>query len=234
MAQQQRRFNPRLDKCYMCNSAATSKEHAPPESFFPRNYQGKRLVIVPSCNDHNHANAQDVEYVRNIFAIQYGTNSAAAEVAETVKRSWDHSEKLFNQTFREFGVAQVTSSDGSEETGVFRIDVARVERVITAIAHALFFLEKRQQWFGSFEVFCGFHSERSLQSLSDGTEARGEWFASRSYVQRATPYPDVFEYGIHENDELVFAMHFYARLWIYARRTGRVLAPPRLVLIGAG
>jgi hypothetical protein len=176
-----------------------------------------------------------VEYVRNTFAIQYGTNSAAAEVAEIAKRSWDHSEKLFNRTFREFGVAEVISDDGSEETGVFRFDMVRVDRVIAAIAYALFFLEKRQQWFGSFEVFCGFHSERSLQGFPDGTEARGKWFSSLPYLQRTTPYPDVFKYGMYENDELVFALNFYERLWVYARRTGQVLvAAARPVLIGVG
>jgi hypothetical protein len=214
----------------MCDSPACSDEHAPPESFFPASYQGNRLATVPSCRDHNHANSNDVEYVRNIFAIHYGTNAAAAEVAKVVERSWQHSEKLFNRTFREFAVAEVVSEDGTEETGVFRIDVPRVDRVITAVAHALFQLEKGRQWFGTFEVFCGFHSLQSAQGLADGTEPRGRWFASLDYVRRQTPFADVFEYRVHENDELVFAMNFYERLWIYARRIGRVLARPPHVI----
>ncbi|MCJ7519132.1 MAG: hypothetical protein MUO42_05610, partial [Anaerolineaceae bacterium] len=47
--------------CYMCSSPAVSKEHVPPEVFFPESKDlppdypdmRKNLVTVPSCKKHN-------------------------------------------------------------------------------------------------------------------------------------------------------------------------------------
>ena len=74
-----RRFDPKRDRCYMCDAAATSDEHVPPKCFFPERLQGKRLLTVPACETHNNANATDVEYVRGILCVQYGTNATAVQ-----------------------------------------------------------------------------------------------------------------------------------------------------------
>jgi hypothetical protein len=65
-------IKPPKDTCYACDQPATTKEHAPPYSFFPK---GKRqnLITVPSCSVHNCDNAPDVEYVRNAIAFHAGS-----------------------------------------------------------------------------------------------------------------------------------------------------------------
>jgi hypothetical protein len=183
-------------------------------SFFPASYARKKLVTVPACATHNNDNAKDVEYVRNVICIQYGTNTAAEEVAEVAYRSWDRSDGLFKRTFHDIQTATV---DEEEEIGVFSVDLARVERVVAAIAQALFFLEIRTTPPAEHEVFCAFHSQASLQGRPDGTERIGAMLSRAAYTYRTTPFPEVFRYGIHHGgDVLIFAMGFYERLWCYA------------------
>jgi hypothetical protein len=55
-----------MNKCYMCDAAGTTKEHAPPDCFFPKGYRAG-LWTVPSCDAHNSRNSKDVEYVRNVI-----------------------------------------------------------------------------------------------------------------------------------------------------------------------
>jgi hypothetical protein len=230
-----RRFDPKKDRCYMCAAPATSDEHVPPRSFFPERLQGKRLLTVPACATHNNSNAGDVEYVRGVLCIQYNTNATAEEVSERAEASWDHSPKLFNRTFEGMLSAEVVGGETVEEIGVFTVDLPRVKRVMEAIAHALYYLERGHAWPGTFEVFCAFHSERSLHGLPDGSERRGRLFCARSYSVRETLHPDVFELRVHASEpELIFAMRFYAGPWIYARRLGAVITSagrPRLVRV---
>jgi hypothetical protein len=216
----------------MCEAAPTGDEHAPPQSFFPVRYQGKSLPTVPSCDAHNGANAKDVDYVRGVLCIQYGTNAIAEEVFATAQRSWDHSPKLFNRTFEGMVEAEVVGGEQTEEIGVFTIDLRRVKSVMCAIAHAVYYAERGHAWAGTFEIFCAFHSMESLQGLPDGSEKTGTWFAARPYAKRPTLHADVFEYQVHESNELIFAMRFYGGPWIYARRVGRVavVAQPTLVV----
>jgi hypothetical protein len=209
-----RRFNPATDKCYVCSAPATGDEHVPPLSFFPPSCSKAKLVTVPACVAHNNDNAKDVEYVRNVICIQYGTNAAAEEVAETAKRSWDHSEKLFAKTFHDIEAAEVI---GEGEIGLFTVDLARVKNVVSAIAHALYSLDFGKPAPANFEVFCAFHSKASLQGKPDGTERLGKMLANAKYEDGSTPYPEVFEYKIHHGkDCVVFALGFYEKLWCYA------------------
>src|SRR5215510_6190671 len=89
-----------IERCYMCDQPAMSREHVPPRSFFP---VGRRdnLWTVPSCAEHNLENSTDVEYVRNVVCVQRGSNAVAEESFEVAKRSWTRSPGLFHQTFHD-------------------------------------------------------------------------------------------------------------------------------------
>jgi hypothetical protein len=208
----------------MCNAPATSDEHVPPKCFFPEHLQGKRLLTVPACEKHNSGNATDVEYVRGILCVQYGTNATGEQVFEKSKNTWDHSPKLFDRSFSGMGSAEVMDDDKTEEIGVFKADLPRVKKVVEAIAHAVYYLENGRSWPGKFEIFCAFHSEKSLRGLPDGSEAQGNFLANRPYATRQTLHPDVFELRVHESErELIYAMRFYGGPWIYARRRGAII-----------
>jgi hypothetical protein len=227
-----RRFDPKKDRCYVCDDPATTDEHVPPRSFFPPRLQGKRLLTVPACSTHNHGNAADVEYVRGVLCIQYGTNTTAEEVFDRAKATWDHSPKLFLRTFDDIVKAEVVGPAAVDEIGVFTIDLPRVKRVMEAIAHAIYYQERGHAWAGTFEIFCALHSEKSLQGLPDGSERQGRFLAARRYKKRETRHPDVWELQVHESDEeLIFAMRFYGGPWIYARRRGAIVMATRTPIL---
>jgi hypothetical protein len=65
--------------CYACEEAATTWEHAPPKSFFPKyfempiGYKGPDLrskpILVPSCELHNNAKSQSDGYASTTIAV---------------------------------------------------------------------------------------------------------------------------------------------------------------------
>ena len=64
--------------CYMCDRAATSKEHIPPKCFFPekgeipvaKEYR-KNLITVPSCDLHNLDKSDDDQYLLAVIASHF-------------------------------------------------------------------------------------------------------------------------------------------------------------------
>lgn len=196
--------------CYMCEDPPTTKEHVPPCSFYPK---GKRENIwtVPSCDKHNLDANLDVEYVRNVISYQYGTNTTAEEVFEVTERSFDNSPKLFERTMKDFEIVIV---DG-EETGSHPLELDRVKMVMAAIAHALSYRDFGRQFIGEWRVFCA-----SLKSKAPTPR----WNKLRKLVEGGgydivkTPYPDVFEYGIHETNPhgFIYRMVFYGAFVVYS------------------
>jgi hypothetical protein len=58
----------------MCSADATTREHVPPKSLFPKGYR-ENLTIVRSCVTHNHDQSLDIEYARNLITGFYGVNA---------------------------------------------------------------------------------------------------------------------------------------------------------------
>ena len=77
----------------MCGKPASSMEHVPPKSFFPRG-TGLQLKTVPSCSDHNNAKSNDDQYLLAHICL----NAAAGE-------------NLAGQIFRRSVAPQLTRSE---------------------------------------------------------------------------------------------------------------------------
>jgi len=210
-------------KCYMCDANATTREHVPPKSFFPKGHRGN-LVTVPSCVTHNHDQSQDIEYVRNIIAGFYGTNVQAEQTFEVAKRSFDRSPALFYRTFGDFETIVV---DG-EETGAFRFDLERVKSVIRPIANAIHFNDYGETYADKWNVFLS-----SLKSWEDFAGQPNQWDPFRNllgtiqFVAKPVPQPAIFTYAVHEMpDGLVYELVFYGafRIHCFGPRPGRAPA----------
>src|ERR1700684_1978190 len=106
------------DTCYMCDSVAVTREHAPPKSFFPSTLRSS-LITVPSCDAHNSDNSLDVEYVRNVLSSQHGANDAAAKVFATTKRSLERSPKLRARTFRDLKAVIVEGEETVRSQSIY-------------------------------------------------------------------------------------------------------------------
>ena len=201
--------------CYMCDAEAVGREHVPPQCFFPAGHR-KNLVTVPSCDTHNSNNSKDVEYVRNVLAFLSETNELASEVLETAKRSFDRSEALFNQTFRGLRPVQVEGG----ETGAFPIDLPRLQRVMKAIAYAVYFHDYGKKHDGDWRIFTP--SLRHARELYDGQP--DPWEGLRKYLESGslTPMPvaepRVFRYGVLqlERPQLLYRFEFYEAFTVNA------------------
>lgn len=204
--------SPYGDVCYACNQPATTKEHAPPKGFFP---QGRRrnLMTVPSCSIHNCDNARDVEYVRNAIASLAGLNETGEFLFDTAKRSFGYSPALFRQTFQSFVVRS-----REEEVGTYRLDLKRVDAVMTAVVQALHYHDQHQKW-GRWRVFVpSLRSESSLTHKgSDGFDAVRDLLSRIPYVDRPTAEPEVFMYGSHALDwGWIYRLAFYGGFLVNA------------------
>jgi len=200
------------DTCYACDEPATTKEHAPPKSFFP---QGKRrnLITVPSCSVHNRDNSPDVEYVRNAIASLAGLNAAGELLIDTAKRSFGHSPALFERTFRSFAV-----HSREEQVGTYKFDLGRVDNVMGAVVQALHYRDQGQKW-GRWQLFIpSLGSESSLvHKCPDGWDAFRDLLNRIPYVSRSTAEPEVFTYGSHAlNWAWVYRLTFYGRFAVNA------------------
>jgi len=123
--------------CYACDQPATTKEHAPPSSFFP---EGERnnLITVPSCAEHNNATSKDVEYARNIISVMFGVNEIGERhFADKTLRSFDRSPALLHTTFSDIRGVQFRGM----QVGAFTVDTERIKTVVKACIRALHFRE---------------------------------------------------------------------------------------------
>lgn len=203
------------DTCYMCERVAVTREHSPPKCFFPVTLR-TNLVTVPSCEEHNLDNSSDVEYVRNVLSTQHGSNAAAAEVFEATKRSFDHSPKLRSRTFHDLRPVVV---DGGE-TGAFPVDLQRHKRVMSAIAHALYFHGYGRKHRGDWRIFTPSFGYAS--TVHDGQPDPWENFRklleSGHYTPMPVPHPEVFEYDVldMEQGQMMFRFRFYGGVVVHA------------------
>lgn len=203
------------EECYVCDAPATTKEHAPPECFFPEGYRSG-LVTVPSCPDHNTRLSKDVEYVRNNLCGQYGTNFVAAKVFETAKASYDHSPKLRDRTFS--GMRQIMI--GGQETGAYSIELPRFKKVMKAIAFATYYHDFGKRNEGDFDMFSPSLSSQSnlYEHRPDGYENLRRLLAECAFKSMPVPQPKVFKYGMARPGEgqIHYRFEFYEGFALYA------------------
>lgn len=192
----------------MCSAIATTREHAPPQSFFPDAHR-LNLITVPSCSVHNLGNSEDVEYVRNIICGQRGINLAGEAAGATARDSYDRSPGLFARTF---GEARKIVIDG-EETAAFPIDLPRQRVVMRAVAHALYFHDYGRKWDGGFQVFSPslVHRDNLYDGNPDPANDFRQLLDSGTYAPMSVSNPEVFQYGIMDlgDGQIMYKFVFY-------------------------
>jgi hypothetical protein len=179
-----------IQTCYACHKPATTREHAPPQSFFPESYR-KNLITVPSCDAHNNAYAKDVEYTKAVIVSGANLGLESKGVFDSSMRAIERRPALAATIYPEI----TPLIRNGEEVGYFAADLTRVNRVISAIAAALHFRDlkvKRKAW----NVFCPtMHSD---ESIAQGTDKHDTWrllLLKLKYEYVSTPHPKVFTYG---------------------------------------
>lgn len=200
--------------CYACERPASTVEHCPPKSFFPEG-QRDHLLTVGSCAQHNNDNSKDVEYVRNVLTTLWGVGSSGLELFERkARRSLDRSPGLLTQTF---STMQTVFYEG-QITGVFRLDINRLESVFEACARAVHYHDTRQK-----HTNWGIVMPRLLFNPEVPKMAREKWarlcemLQDVRFVQGSVANPSVFEYGVAQlQGNYLYCFVFYQNFAVYA------------------
>jgi hypothetical protein len=201
--------------CYACTAPATTREHAPPLSFFPKGYRDN-LITVPSCEDHNNANAMDVEYVRNVISTMLGNNTIAEQhFFDKAIRSFDHTPALLHTTFSDIRPVQIQG----QTIGVFTTDTDRVERVMAACVRALHFRETGERIYDWAIVLpnMGFSSHNTTEAEAAVWREFLLLFRLVPWSVQETGSPRIFQFAIGDIEGgRVYSLRFYESFVIFA------------------
>ncbi|MFC2094957.1 HNH endonuclease [Candidatus Bipolaricaulota bacterium] len=149
-------------KCFICGEPATSVDHIPPRSFFPKTKDmpsgvaeaRKNLITVPACRDHNELYAKDDEVASYVILLTSKANSLGVrQFKQKAMRAISRSKGLIAAIFKKIEVYKLP--DGTEMPTV-QFDADRVSRVMERIARGLFYHEFGKPW------------DCSLSLLADG------------------------------------------------------------------
>ncbi|MDX6456988.1 MAG: hypothetical protein QOE55_685 [Acidobacteriaceae bacterium] len=204
-------------KCYACDQPATTREHAPPICFFPKEHR-INLITVPSCVLHNNANSLDVEYSRNVITTMFGTNEIAQrQFSDKVEKSFVNSPNLVYTTFADIrGVVFDRTL-----TGVCTVNTKRMERVMSACAGALHFREtgeRKTEWYIVFPNLA--LSENAQQETVAAWSQFLSILGKMRLSKRTTSSPEVFKYAFADDLEVpAYGMFFYKAFSVFALAT---------------
>ena len=129
-------------QCYMCDSEASSREHAPPLCIFPEesdmadgsNYR-KNLITVPAWDKHNLEKSHDDEYLHLLVVHGYFNNPLANKQFKTkLARAFSRRPALLAAFHSDRTPVTI---DGIETVAV-TIERERFERSIDMLVRALY------------------------------------------------------------------------------------------------
>lgn len=211
----------RRDACYFCGGPATTREHVPPEVFFP---QAKdvgaafgdlraNLRTVPSCAAHNNAYSKDDEYAAYAFAMHVANNAVASRQFLTkIVRAMERRPAIARTVFDGMRPARYRGAP----TSAFVVDLARADRVVDKIARAAFYAIAGRP----LEAGVGLGIMSPNLSFQDGTPSP---LASADAALDATQLVDLacgdrrvfrcqYSRGLPGTDEIMFRLTFYEGL----------------------
>lgn len=209
-----------LKTCYMCDSVATSIEHAPPKCIFPEskdtsngeNYR-KNLITVPSCDLHNSARSKDDEYLLHVLAASITSNDVGLNQFLTKsRRAFERNPELI----RLLPVSNVPVFNYITNTGdidaayPIHADGNRIDKVISSCARAIYFYDKGTKYSGNIKLIASFMSYQD--KLIDKNVEKAIIFARHHFnsFPRKGDNKDVFYYQIDGNENsAIMLMCFY-------------------------
>ena len=202
------------EQCYACTKYATTKEHAPPSSFFPEG-QRENLTTVPSCPEHNNDNSKDVEYARNVISMMFGVNAVGEQLfGNKSMRSFNRSPALMQKTFADIHSVQFRGMS----VGAFTIDRARIVNVMRACITALHFKKTGKRASGWEIILANLMFQGEVP-----VEQSGAWFGllssfeQMSFQVQLTKSPDVFQFAIADTRSgPVYSLRFYKSFLVFA------------------
>jgi hypothetical protein len=193
--------------CYMCHKPSTTREHVPPDCFFPKGHK-RNLITVPSCPDHNLRKSKDDEYVRSIIAPFIASNPHGETLALTkVNRSFERSEGLVDAVFR--GAKIVRLAPGVE-TAAITVDLDRWDRFFQQFSNAMYFhdfnVPHRQVW----DILTPSLTTQTstLSGQPNPYSEVNRKLLSLDFVEQPVDNPEIFRYSFFKYSSTSYAYKF--------------------------
>lgn len=204
----------------MCDSPATSVEHAPPKCVFPeqkdtpsgKDYR-KNLITVPSCDAHNMARSKDDEYLLHVLAASITSNDVGLNQFLTkAKRALERNPKLVDSLPISDTPAfnYVAASGDPDEAYPVMAQGDRIDKVITCCARAIYFFETGEKFIGPTKAVAGFMSYLDNSVNQAVSEALGYAKEFLRFAPEKGENKDVFYYKFVEGaGSAVLLLCFY-------------------------
>ena len=202
-------MNIKKQYCAYCNSKkATTSDHVPPKSFFPKPLPAN-MITVPSCDECNNNKGKDEKYFLATFMF------SEAGVTSSGKKLWE--QKLYRMYKKNTGlrhkiVKSVKRLNVFTPSGIFirrglaiGMDEVRLSKVIDKIVRGLYFFEYKTYLSNSIEILSQF-----LQSQEDGAEA--EKFKDQ-LLFGSRQWPNSFEYLFNRIQDKPDCSMWVIRFW---------------------
>lgn len=229
-----------MQRCYMCRSKKTSREHVPPRNLFPeaRDIDGKNyrvnLITVPSCNVHNAEKCQDDQFLMVSLAGIVGNNSIGyrhrlGKVDRALRGS---ARRLLDEVLvKATDIHTVELSPNNFIDVIWGTpDVDRLNRCFDHIARGLHFHHFSNSFVGKIHISLGY-----LVHKAGDEKVWNEFFRDRAErdlegKQKNGNNQDVFYYQVTDVDRhglFLMRLCFYGGLNVYAAFWPEAAKPPK-------
>lgn len=218
-----------MEKCYMCDAEATSKEHVPPKCLFP---EGKdmggenhrsNLITVPSCDLHNTAKSRDDEFLMVSLAGIVGNNSIGyrhkfGKVNKAIRRS---ANRLLGEVFKGERRLYLVEVGPNKFVDVIwgTPDAERLRVCFEHIIHGLHFHHFGQTFKGRIKLHLGYlwSEDKNAASFRDLVKTKTDMELEGK--DRFGENLGVFYYQVTDKDQFglyLFRLRFYGGVDVYA------------------
>jgi hypothetical protein len=207
----------------MCDKPSTSREHVPPQCFFPEQKDlpkgvdhRRNLITIPSCDEHNLHTSENDEHLLVVIAAHFQNNQAAySHYMTKIIRAFKHSGGLRQRFFESCFPVKL---DG-ESTAAIVLETARVLSELDKIARGLYYYHFKQKWLTSNLWVFSPSRLRSAESFYDQLSLKICTAAEKQI--RGTPQygdnPDIFYFQAYRDDSLtMLKMVFYGGFEVFA------------------
>ena len=209
----------------MCDTEATSTEHAPPKCLFPKQRDlpsginlRNQLITVPSCARHNQQRSSNDEYLLYTLVINIASNDIAQNhFFSGIMRGINRNPTLI-QRYTSDSVPVVIEdilTGKADSTIAIKIEYKRFKESIDNIIRAIYFNNFNEKLLTEITIFPEFmlltldpENVSSNDIISEISNASDVFF-SGSEFQGSNP--GVFKYQIDsdENGRRMMRLHFY-------------------------
>ena len=210
-----------MRSCYMCESDATSVEHAPPKCLFPEKKDTpkgtdfrKNLITVPSCDLHNSAKSHDDEYLFHVLSASFtSSNVGLQQFITKVRRAFERNPSLVSALTQTSTSVTLRRQDDPEWGDGLAVSVRgdRLDTILGNCARALYFHETTNKFLGLMRVITAFtmYTDSIRQKAVDVAMQSTESFYADHLAHGDNP--EVFWYKFAESEHsATFLMCFYS------------------------